>query len=96
MKTHLTFNEAVLAIESASFVILMHPMNGEPIVSLTNRWEEEGDEESNYVIEPEGCDALYLNPKDVFKLTSDNRGFFVPGHSLMVFPQKPYNFQESK
>jgi hypothetical protein len=96
MRTHLTFDEAVMALEQSSFTICMHPMNGEPLVVTFIGWDDE-DEGANvdFIIEPEGCDNIYMNKNDTFEITSDGRGFKVPGHSLWVFPNKPFNFKET-
>ena len=95
MKTHLTFDEAVTALEQSSFTICMHPMNGEPIVIEYIGYDEEGEEDSDFVIIPEGCDALYMYHDDTFEITQDGRGFSVPGYSLWVFPNKPFNFKDN-
>lgn len=95
MKTHLTFTEAVIALEQSSFTICMHPMNGDPIVVEHIGWEDEADpENSDFAISPEGCDAIYMSQDDTFEITSDGRGFTVPGFSLMVFPNKPFDFRK--
>jgi len=95
VKTHLTFDEAVEALEQSSFTICMHPMNGDPLVVTYIGWEDEADEENgNFIVEPEGCDNIYMHESDTFKITDDGRGFHVPGHSLMIFPNKPFGFQK--
>jgi hypothetical protein len=93
MKTRITFDQAVEALYQSSFTICMDPMNGEPIVVSYIGWDED---DADFIIEPEGCDRLYMSKKDKFKITDDGRGFHVPGHSLMVFPNKPFNFTEEK
>jgi hypothetical protein len=96
MKDHLTFDEAVEALHQSSFTICMSPMNGEPITVEYVGWEDETDENSEFIIQPLGCDAIYMDPKQTYKITEDGRGFYVPGSRLMIFPNKPYNFKGKK
>jgi len=98
MRTHLSFDQAVQALLQSSFVILMHPGNGEPLVAISLRWDDEGEgaDAGGFIVEPEGCDAIYMSSTDKFPITRDGRGFCVPGHALMVFPNMPFNFKEEK
>ena len=91
-KKYLTFDEAVQALAQSSFTICLAPIGSDPIVVEYIGWEEESDEDSDYIVQPQGCDAIYMTPGQQFEITQDGRGFCVPGHALMFFPNKPFNF----
>jgi len=94
MKTHLTFDQAVQALLQSSYTTCRNPIKGEDTVIISARWDEEGDDAIDFILEPEGGDPIYMSPKDKFKITEDGRGFSVLGHSWLIFPHQPFNFKE--
>jgi hypothetical protein len=64
-KTLSSFKQAVKALQSSDLIIIQDKNSSDRVIATFVGWENEGDEESDYVIGAEGWDDVYI-PHDQY------------------------------
>jgi hypothetical protein len=83
----LSFNQAVIAVQNADLVVLHDRAGGRAIATYLG-WENECDDESDFIVGAEGWDDVYI-PHDQ-KIEREGNVLKIPGYCVYIhlYPAK--------